>query len=269
MIINLSNKPDENKKILCEWSDDITDQHLQDFCSVANKTLGNNFTVERMRKKYAKNIYGDGFIIIIYQDDNPVAIWAVRRNDLDNKTAFQLCDLAVLPEARDKPYVFILYRQIVNEIKKLYPDAILFGYPNETSHAITNGMKWTFKKFYFRFFRGVNKDFSESVPMIEDLYAEHFLSKCQNMYVKKIKNNYYVLRAYKVKKFIPMAFFMGRVSDNGAKFFKELGGFWPKFYWSVNSGYLFLRRSSRYILNLKASEQDNKNMPPLYKADYE
>ncbi len=66
-----------------------------------------------------------------------------------------------------------------------------------------------------------------------------------------------------------MAFFLGRVSENGAKFFKKLGAFWPKFYWSVNSGYLFLRRSSRFILNLKPSEQNTDDMPPLYKADYE
>ena len=256
-------------KILCAWSENIDNNNLKDFCEVANKTLGDDFTIERMRRKYAKNIYGSGFIVIIYNnEDKPVAIWGVRRNDLDKQPAFQLCDLAVLQSARDKPYVFMLYRQIFNEIKNLYPNAILYGFPNDISHAVTKGLKWQFKEYYFRIYKGVNKDFNESMPLIDDLYAQNFLSQCENMRTAKIKNKFYILRAYKVRNLIPMAFFMGEVSEQSAKYFKKLGAFWPKFYWSVNSGYLFLRRSSRYILNLKANEQHAYNMPPMYKADY-
>ena len=267
MLFTLSEK--RNEKLLIEWSGEITDRHAQDYCDVCNAVFDDYFDLDYMRHKYEANIYGKSFILVIYKDDKAIATWGAWRNDLDGKVAFQPCDFATLPEVRKGGYILDMSYYLNEEIRKYFPDAIVYGYPGKTAYRISAAFGYSVTDLYSRIYVGDTPDFQKSMPLIDDVYAENFMLKRRNVFVKEINGQCYLLARIKLKHIVPAKIFLGKVSRDVCKKFKSGSIFGLCIYNSLNKGMILgkqrLRHASIHYLGTQFYEEGY--FPPLYKAD--
>lgn len=268
MFITLSEKRDE--KILIEWSDEITDEHAQDFCDVCNTALVGFYDLDYMRRKYSTNIYGKGLISIFYKDGKPIATTGARRNDLNGLLAFEYCDTCTAPEARGGAYVMDLFPAINDEVAKLYPDAYTYGFPNIRFWSVLKASGSTVIAFYKHIYHGKTKDFQESVPFIDDDYAEAFLLKRKNIRLcsKKIGEEFYLLESVKIKRVIPGSIIWGKISRKTAEKLRKSR--LPRLivYYSVKEGLFRTKYPPHVTVNYLGNPSEKISLvPPLYRAD--
>ena len=266
MFITLSEE--RNEKLLIEWSGEITDQHAQDYCDVCNAVFIDHFDLDYMRRKYEANIYGRSFIVVVYKDRKPIATQGAWRNDLDGKTAFQLCDFATLPEARKGGYILDVFYAICDEIRKSYPEGIIYGFPNHLSYPIAKALGQATAEWYSKIYHGFTQDFAENMPVIDDEYVNAFLLKKKNLLITEIKGRYYLVLKRRIKRLIPGGTILGEVSSKFSGNFRHAGKFRLCIYLSSQPG--ILGRSHKFNVNkycLGKTEQVMGNIPPLYKAD--
>ena len=267
MIVRLSSK--RNEKICCEWSGDISEKHAQDFCDVANAVFGDHFDLDYMRRKYEENCYGRSFILVIYQDELPVATWGAWRNDLWGKVAFQLCDFATLPSVRKKGYVLDLFSHVCDEVGQHCSGATIYGFPGTMSYPVNKAMGWATANFYLRCFCGMTKDFLDSVPAIEEVYVEEFFSRKKKLYVMDCGGERFLLRTPSRRTPVPAGMFLGRVGDAHAGRFPVLKRPCLLFYRSLRPGIFFRHRRVTHVAKYVpgATRQIMDAVPPLYKVD--
>ena len=262
MLTTLSSE--RNEQLLCEWSGEITDRHAQDFCDVCNAVFSNHFDLDYMRRKYEANIYGRSFIAVVYKNAKPIAAWGAWRNDLEGKTAFQLCDFVTLPEARKGGYVLDMFNGICDELRKSYPEAVIYGYPGPMAYPVLKAIGFSVTDLYMRLYHGYTKDFAENISVIDDDYVNAFLTKKKNICISKIGGRYYLVQKFRIKRLIPAARILGEVSSKFSDSFRRAGGLRLYFYNSLLPG----KRTARAAeYDLGASEQVMKSVPPYYKAD--
>ena len=102
---------------VCKWSDDLTEQFIKDFIFVQNQVLFlGAFTEAFFKKKYIDNLYGRSLIIVVYDNDQPIAAQVYWRNDLDGKLAYQSADSSVIKSYRKKG----LFTKIISVINSKY-----------------------------------------------------------------------------------------------------------------------------------------------------
>lgn len=268
MFIILSEK--RNERLLIEWSGEISDRHAQDFCDVCNAVFTDHFDLDYMHRKYEANIYGKSFIAIVYKNDKPIGTWGAWRNDLEAKTAFQLCDFATLPEARKGGYILDMSYCIHDEIRRIYPDACTYGYPGKMSAPIAKaGGEAQVTDFYMRIYTGLTEDFQENMPVIDDAYAENFLAKKRNIFVREINGQYYLYKLSKIKRIIPSGIFLGKISSELSVKFKHCKMFKLSMYYSRNKSRLLgeKRVSHSAITYLNLSVNEEGYIAPLYRSD--
>ena len=268
MLFTLSEK--RNETLLLEWSGEITDRHAQDFCDVCNAVFYDHFDLDYMRRKYYEpNIYGKSFIVVIYKDNKPIAAQGAWRNDLDGKIAFQLCDFVTLPEARKGGYILDLSHYITEEIRKYFPEAIIYGYPGEMAYRICIASGSIVTEHYAHIFTGTNSHFLENIPVIDDMYAETFMLKRKNVFMHEINGQCYLLDAVRIKRIIPAKIFLGKVSAETGRKFRRCSTFGLCIYHSPDKGKVFgnkrMYRSNITYPDSHAHEEGY--VLPLYKAD--
>ena len=95
-----------------------------------------DYTVPYILERFGVNIYGGGYICIVYKDNKPVAALGGIRNDLNGKVAFQGEHFATLPQFRKSGYNVDLRFTILDEVGKRFPDALIFGFPNDEARAV-------------------------------------------------------------------------------------------------------------------------------------
>lgn len=266
MFITLSES--RNEKLLLEWSGEITDRHAQDFCNVCNTVFTDHFDLEYMHRKYDENIYGKSFIVVVYKDEKPIAAWGAWRNDLNGRTAFQLCDFVTLPEARKGGYIVDMHYCIHEEIGKLYSQAITYGFPGEMAWRVAIAQGNAVEPLYVRIYHGITKDFTENVPFIDDTYVENWLVKNKNARIIRLRGRYYFVIQGAMKGLIPYSIILGEISSKYKDSFKRAVRFRPLLYRSRKPGILGGWKAahvSKY--DMATHTQDSENMPPLYTAD--
>ncbi len=265
MIITLSEK--RNEKLVFDWGDEITEQHAQDFCDVCNVVFEDNYTVPYILERFGVNIYGAGYICIVYKDDKPVGVLAGIRNDLDGNVAFQGEHFATLPEARKGGYPLDMDYYIHQEVGRRYPGALIYGFPNDEARAVGIAGGSAHAILYQRIYCGATKDFRENIPFISDDYAEAFTLKKKKAAILQAGGKCYAVFLYKMKKFIPAGIIIGEVSSKFIGKVPSAGKLRFYRYFSRTKGVLGLKnvlKSTSYKLG--AANQDNNPIPPAYKT---
>ncbi len=266
MIITLSEK--RNEKLLCEWSGEITDEHAQDFCDVCNEVFSVHFDLDYIRRKYEANFYGRSFIVVVYKDDQPVAAQGAWRNDVDGRTAFQLCDFASVPSERKSGYIMDMSYCIHDEVRKHYPDGLLYGFPNSQSLPITHASGWAVSKIYQRIYRGQTEDFVQNMPYISDNYVESFALRKRNANVLRVKDRCYLVLRCRFADVILGGQIMGEISTKYKSALKPVNRLRLLTYFSGRPG-IFWSRQPIHVgtYDLSLTRQVVRSVPPLYKGD--
>ena len=174
-----------NEKLVCSWSDGITDKSARDFCDTANAVFMDHFDLDYMRRKYQPNIYGSSLIAIIYKDDVPVAVEGAWRNDVNGRPAFQICDTATLPSMRKRGYNTAIAKALISEIKRVYPDALVYRFSGPMSYRMAEHLGFARTLRYARIYHGETLDFLENMPVIDDAYVDAFLLNKNDLFVKQ------------------------------------------------------------------------------------
>lgn len=266
MIITLSEE--RNEKLVLEWSGEITDKHAQDFCDVCNAVFLYHFDLDYMHRKYDENVCGKSFIMVVYKNDKPIAAWGGWRNDINGRTAFQMCDFVTLPEARKGGYIVDMNYCVHDEIGKLYPQAITYGFPGSMAWRVSIAFGNAVVPLYVRIYHGITKDFTENMPFIDDTYVENWLVKNKNARIIKLGGRYYFVRHGVMKGFIPYRIILGEISSKYKDSFRRAGRLRPLLYYSRKPGILGgLKAAHVAKYDMAANIQDSENMPLLYTAD--
>lgn len=267
MITTLSEK--RNEKLLCEWSGEITDGHAKDFCEVCNAVFGGIFTTDYIRRKYEANIYGRSFILVVYKDNKPVAAWGAWRNDFFGRTAFQMCDFAVMPFARKGGYVLDMLYCLYDELGRSYPGSVIYGFPGPMAYPVMIAAGWAPADFYARIFHGPSEDFIRSMPFIPDEYVESFFLSKKDTAVLKVRGKYYLLLRRRIKRLIPAGTILGEISSKFADSFRHTGRFRMYLYRSLKPGIFGTKSRVSHAVKYDTgtSRQVMDTVPPVYTAD--
>lgn len=266
MFITLSET--RNEKLLIEWSGEITDRHAQDFCDVCNAVFTDHFDLDYMHRKYDENFYGKSFIIVVYKDNKPIAAWGGWRNDLNGRIAFQMCDFVTLPEARKGGYIVDMNYCVHDEIGKLYPQAIIYGFPGKMAWRVSIASGNAVEPFYVRIYHGITKDFKENIPFIDDSYVDNWLIRNKNARIVKLSGKYYFVIPRRIKGLIPYGIILGEISAKYKNSFKTVSKLRPLLYRSRKPGIFGEWKASHVAkYDMADSVQNSENMPPFYTAD--
>ena len=270
MIITLSEA--RNEKLVIEWSDELTGKTVQDFCDVCNAVFHDHFDLDYMSRKYEPNIYGKSLIAVLYKDSIPVAAEGAWRNDIDDRPSFQIGDTATLPAMRKRGYNTAIITNIIAQLRRNEPGGQIYRFSAEGSHSISGHMGFARTYLYARFYRGVTEDFLESIPAIDDAYAERFFMHKKNVCGIRITTHgggqYYLVKKRYFKGIIPAGIFLGQASSSYEGKFERLGRCRVMLYYSRNRGILGEKRIARIgKYDFCTSGQVMDFVPPLYKAD--
>ena len=267
MIITLSEK--RNEKVVFVWAEEMTEQHAQDFCDVCNAVFKKpHYTVPYIMSRFGVNIYGGngGFIVVAYKDDEPLAALGGIRDDFNSRTAFQLEHFASMPAARKSGYVLDVIYCIFDEVSKRYPTALIYGFPGEQAYPVDAAAGFVLAEFYQRIFHGSTEDFLQSMPLIDDEFAENFTLRKKRAAILTVKGKCYACFPYFSRKIIPTGIIVGEVSSKFKGTVPNAGKFRLYYYHSLKPGILGRRAlimAATYQLG--ASQQTMDVVPPMYK----
>ena len=265
MIVTLSEE--RNEKLVFEWAEDMTEDHAQDFCDVCNVVFTDHYTVPYILERFGVNIYGGGYICVVYKDDKPLACLGGIRNDLNGKTTFQFEHFATVPQARKGGYVVEMLFCIFNEVGARYPDALFFCHPSNMAYPVYGAAGFAQTKMYQRIFHGPTKDFLQSMPYIEDKYAEAFTLKKKKAAILTIKGKCYAVLTFLGRNIIPAGLLLGEVNPKFKGTVPDVGLCRIYRYYSLKPGILGDRDSSNIVTyQLGVSDQSSNPIPPDYKS---
>ena len=267
MIITLSEK--RNEKLVFEWSEEMTEEHAKDFCTVCNVVFKDTYTVPYIMERFGVNIYGGGFIMIVYKDDKPLATLSGLRNDIDGKIAFQLEHIASLPQVRKSGYALDMLYCMFDEIGRLYPDAFIYGFPSNQAREVNVAAGFAKADMYRRVFCGATEDFMQNMPLIEDKYAEAFTLKKKAATIMTVKGKCYAAFKFMLGGFIPAGVIVGEVSPKFKGTVPDASKFRVYTYCSTKPGILGRMHFYKMVAyQMGAPVQDEVHMPPYYKSSH-
>ena len=198
------------------WSEEIDDKFLEDFLCVVNVVFG-GFTKQMLQRKYIDNIYGSSLVTIAYLDGKPVGVDAMMRNDVLGHVGFETIDTCVTEECRGKGVFSTITQKEVAEINTKYPNALIYGFPNDNSFPGYVKMGWNVQCMLypapFLFPRLYDK---ENPTIIDVKYAKWLCESTSKFYYIKKRGQYYLIkqgqRHYQM---------VGRIESDAALFFER------------------------------------------------
>ena len=198
------------------WSEEIDDKFLEDFLCVVNVVFG-GFTKQMLQRKYIDNIYGSSLVTIAYLDGKPVGVDAMMRNDVLGHVGFETIDTCVTEECRGKGVFSTITQKEVAEINTKYPNALIYGFPNDNSFPGYVKMGWNVQCMLypapFLFPRLYDK---ENPTIIDVNYAKWLCKSTSKFYYIKKKGQYYLIK--QGRRHYQM---VGRIESDAALFFER------------------------------------------------
>lgn len=208
----------KNKNItyVLRWSDDIDDKFIEDFLSVENSVFG-GFASHMVKRKIIHNIYGLSLVTIAYLGVEPIGADAMIRNDVGGQICFETIDTCVLENYRGMGVFSTITKKEIEEIKRVFPKAFIYGFPNANSYPGYVKMNWKVQHrlyptlFLFPFL--YNKD---NPALIDLKYGIWLKSSSQEFYYFKHGRNYYLIK--QGRKHFQI---IGRIEPDAALLFKR------------------------------------------------
>lgn len=199
-------------------SSEISEDETRHFIDVFNKVFDKNYGMNWFKWKYINNIYGDSFIVIVYDKDKPIATRSFWRNDINDKIiSYQPVDTSVLKEYRKKGIFSNMTKMVLKEIG----DSVIYNYPNQNSFPGYIKLGWKLKyKYHLHpvFSKKILKNI-ESIVKIDDKYLNWRFADCpiKKYYYYEYNNTYYLLVRRKMNVYYVLGKFEGRFSDKFEK----------------------------------------------------
>lgn len=199
-----------------KWTEEIDDKFLEDFLCVENTVFG-GFTKQILQRKYINNIYGSCLVTVAYLDGKPVGADAMMRNDVLGHIGFETVDTCVTEACRGKGVFSSITQMEVAEIHARYPDAFIYGFPNDNSFPGYVKMGWNVQcMLYPAPFLFPSLYDKENPTIIDVKYAKWLCGSSSNLYHFKIGKKYYLIK--QGRRHYQM---VGRIEPDAALFFER------------------------------------------------
>ncbi len=161
-------------KYICKKSSEINKEEIENYIITFNKIFNLNYNSNWYIWKYTNNIYGDSYIVMVYNNkEKVVAIRSFWRNDINDKIkSFQPVDTGVLKEYRRKGIFIQMNKIVLQNIK----NELIYNFPNQNSLPGYLKLGWKLRCKY-------------NLHIVFDL-----LKILNSGYLKKIDNGYLIWR---------------------------------------------------------------------------
>lgn len=177
-----------------KWSDQINDGLLEDILKIENAVFG-GFSIQLLKRKIESNIYGSSLITIAYQNEEPIGADIMLRNDILGHVGFESIDTCVSEKCRGKGVFISMTTKEVAEIKKKYPNAVIYGFPNGNSFPGYIKMGWTIQcRFIPAPFLSPFIYNKENPNLIDLEYAKWLKMSDHKFYYTKIGRKLYLIK---------------------------------------------------------------------------
>lgn len=162
------------------WTTLLDERFIADFLYVQNEVFHCG-SREEFRRQFEENIYGPSILVVVYNDDQPIAARAFWRNDIYGKKAYQPGSTCVLSSFRGKG----IFKEMTTRVLKLTEHSIIYNFPNQNSFPGYLKMGWKLLHNYGMRLLTSYKEYSKEHPIImDDVYATWWVVGKDFSYIK-------------------------------------------------------------------------------------
>lgn len=190
---------------------ELNKNEISDFVNTFNLVFNTNYSFEWFEWKYNKNIYGESYFILAYNENKLVGSRVFWRNDLDGKKSYQPVDTFVLKDYRKMGIFYNMTKLALNNIE----DGIIYNFPNQNSLPGNLKLGWDFKYNYNLHFSCKSLKENKYILKIDDYYLKwRFLeSPIYDYYYFKKNQRYYLLKRRKYN----IYYILGEINEKYVK----------------------------------------------------
>ncbi len=194
------------------WTSNLGNPKIISFVNTQESVFKNGYTVEKFKKKYLDNIYGESLIILAHVNDKCVGAMAFWRNDIEGKKAFQPCEMAVLCDYRGHGIFSKMNNEGLNYLEK---DALLYNFPNDNSLPFYTKSGWVIhSKKRYKIFNPITD--SKEIVKIDGEYLEWLFNETNTKNLNFLKYIYLNKKYYLLKeRSKTMYVIIGEIDKNG------------------------------------------------------
>lgn len=177
------------------WTHNIGEEEIIGFVNVQESVFKNGYSVEKFKKKYLNNIFGESLIILAYLDNKCVGAMAFWRNDIEGIKAYQPCEMAVLNDVRGYGIFSKMNNEGLNYIEK---DTLLYNFPNDNSLPFYMKIGWSIhSRKRYKIYNPITN--SKEIMKIDEKYLSWLLNDTNSKNVDllkyvRINKKYYLLK---------------------------------------------------------------------------
>lgn len=250
-------------KYICKKSSEINKEEIKNYIIVFNKVFNLNYNSDWFIWKYINNIYGDSYIVMVYNNKGEViAIRSFWRNDICNAIkSFQPVDTGVVKEYRKMGIFTQMNKMVLENIR----NELIYNFPNSNSLPGYLKLGWKLKCKY-NLHIGFN--------LIKILYLD-YLKKIDNEYLvwrfinNPVKKYFYINRKgmyflLSYKKY-NIYYILGTFDEKYKKYFNKTT-FPIIFYYSISKNRIAFLNNKCNLVIKNAKAKENMDVP-IFRGD--
>lgn len=191
-------KPFKDINLEVIWTNNIRKEEIINYVNIQYNVFKSGYSVEKFKKKYHDNIYGDSLIILAYLDNQCVGAMAFWRNDIEGVKAYQPCEMAVSNDYRGYGIFSKMNNKGLNYIEE---DTLLYNFPNDNSLPFYQKIGWTIhSRKRAKIYNPITN--SKEIMKIDEKYLEWLLNDTNSKNIDLLKyiclnKKYYLLKKKK------------------------------------------------------------------------
>ncbi len=242
----------------CRWSDRVDSVFIKDYNNVQNQVFQIDLSEEKFKKQFTDNIYGPSIVVVVYDNQKPIAARTLWRNDIDGKEAYQPVQTCVMENYRGQGVFSEMTRRAMSMIP---PNAIVYNYPNINSFPAYVKLGWRLVKEYRPRLLLSNKRYKREHPLdIDEKYFDWWIHGNDGLKYVRFMGKYYVCRNDTPRPFFHI---LGRTTKELAIRLPNVGRLGVCFY---NSAIITFYNKKYQPLRVVA-KGDIKDYIPIWKID--
>lgn len=250
-------------KYICKKSSEINKEEIENYIITFNKIFHLNYNKEWFKWKYIDNIYGDSYIVMVYNNESEmIAIRGFWRNDIyDNMKSFQPVDTGVLKEYRRMGIFTQMNKIVLQNIK----NELVYNFPNHNSLPGYLKLEWKLECKYnlhigFDLLKILNSGYLKKID--NEYLVWRFWNNPMKKYYYIRKKDIYFLLSHKKDN---IYYILGVFDKKYKKYFKK-AVFPIMFYYSIyKNKFAFLNNKCNLVIK---NFKDRENIDiPIFRVD--
>jgi len=254
------------------FSNEIDSAYKENFINVGRQEFGESSMIRDkflFDRKFIDNIYGESILVVVYDNNKPVAARAFWRNDINRIKAYQPVNTLVLKEYRRKG----IFKEMTNiAVSKTNERDLIYNFPNQNAYPQYLKLGWknftSYHKTLLLPFNNYKEDYPEIID--ENYLNWWFKPKSYNYLVLHKGNDVFLIKQIefliKNKRF-KTNLIIGRINPQQAHYFEKLTTKVPLLFYYGTSAKFYNKRRLPLRVVCKSAFPLEQLQIPVYKMD--